>query len=226
VSSRPLNGWPGHGAPVEVEPVVGHLEALELRQGKWRSSARRLDRPALDRAHGCPPGWLPAGPAARVVTPMATSIDVALAHLESSSERGAHRQTAPDPSRGRELSVEPPATREPSQPRFPRGRTRLGIVVAHRVRAGSCASGSSSPHTLVAHQPSNMGESPAWPGVRSTTGGSPLRRRARAAPRSGSSEVCMTVRIVMLAHRAGCSGRVGVWVASSDRSEQGGDERK
>jgi hypothetical protein len=138
VSPRPPNGWPSHGAPVEVEPVVGHLEALELRQGKWRSSARRLDRPALDRAHGCPPGWLPAGPAARVVTPMATSIDVALAHLESSSERGAHRRTAPDPSRGRELSVEPPATREPSQPRFPRGRTRLGIVVAHpsgRVRA-------------------------------------------------------------------------------------------
>jgi TetR/AcrR family transcriptional repressor of nem operon len=36
---------------------------------------------------------------ARNVTPMATSVDMALAYIESLSERCAHRRTAPDPSR-------------------------------------------------------------------------------------------------------------------------------
>jgi TetR/AcrR family transcriptional repressor of nem operon len=44
---------------------------------------------------------------ARDVTPMATSIDMALAHIESLSERLAHRQTAPDPSRSPGLRARP-----------------------------------------------------------------------------------------------------------------------
>jgi len=53
--------------------------------------------------------------------------------------------------------------------------------------------------------------------IRSAIG---VRRRARVATCSGSGEVWMTVRITVLA----VPGRVGVRVACSEESEQGGDD--
>jgi hypothetical protein len=59
--------------------------------------------------------------------------------------------------------------------------------------------------------------------IRSAIG---VRRRARVATCSGSGEVWMTVRVIIVTHRADVPGRIGVRIACSDDSEQGGDDGK
>lgn len=59
--------------------------------------------------------------------------------------------------------------------------------------------------------------------IRSAIG---VRRRARVATCSGSGEVWMTARVIMVTHCAAVPGHVGVRIACSKDSEQGGDDGK